>query len=91
MLKPERRSWRDTNLALIGSDLDKKIKAAAAAHEPQWDNVGRQAGLRVWRIEQFIVRPWPTRKYGKFHTGDSYVILNTYQPDPSKPKLAHGT
>jgi len=28
MLKPEMMNWKDTNLALIGSDLDKKIKAA---------------------------------------------------------------
>lgn len=41
------------------------------------------------RIEQFIVKPWTKSKYGKFHTGDSYVILNTYQPIPSNPKLAY--
>ena len=89
MLKQKHVSWRDTNLALIGSDLDHKIKAAAAANEPQWVNVGKSPGLNVWRIEKFIVKPWPKSKYGKFHTGDSYVILNTYKPDPSKPKLAY--
>uniref|UniRef100_A0A7R9VD60 Gelsolin-like domain-containing protein n=1 Tax=Pseudictyota dubia TaxID=2749911 RepID=A0A7R9VD60_9STRA len=88
MLKPEKINWKDTNLALIGSDLDKKIKKAAAENEPQWNHVGEAVELRVWRIEQFIVKAWPKSKYGKFHTGDSYVILNTYQPDPSKPKLA---
>ena len=34
------------------------------------------------RIEQFKVVPWPKSKYGKFHTGDSYVVLNTYVKDP---------
>mmetsp|Transcript_11683 Transcript_11683/g.20322 ORF Transcript_11683/g.20322 Transcript_11683/m.20322 type:complete len:403 (-) Transcript_11683:430-1638(-) len=89
MMKPEKISWKDTNLALIGSDLDKKIKAAAAKNEPQWTNVGKSVELRVWRIEQFIVKPWPKRKYGKFHTGDSYVVLNTFKPIPSNPKLAY--
>lgn len=84
MVRPERVSWKDTNLALIGSDLDLKIKAAAAANEPQWVHVGESVGLYVWRIEKFIVKPWPKSKYGKFHTGDSYVVLNTYQPN-----LAH--
>lgn len=89
MLKPEKINWKDTNLALIGSDLDRKIKAAAAKNEPQWTNVGENVELRIWRIEQFIVKPWPKGKYGKFHTGDSYVILNTYQPVSSNPKLAY--
>lgn len=89
MMKPEKINWKDTNLALIGSDLDRKIKAAAAKNEPQWTNVGKTVELRIWRIEQFIVKPWPKGKYGKFHTGDSYVILNTYKPIPSNPKLAY--
>lgn len=91
MKKPERRiSWKDTNMALVGSDLDRKIKQAAAAlHEPQWTGAGESAMLRVWRIEQFVVRPWPPPKYGRFHTGDSYVILHSYQPDPRRPKLHH--
>ena len=89
MLKPLRKSWRDTNLALIGSDLDHRIKAAAAAHEPQWEHVGHAAGTYIWRIEQFIVKPWPRGQYGKFHTGDSYVILHTYAPDPSQSTLHH--
>ena len=31
---------------------------------------------------------WPTRKFGKFHEGDSYIILNTFKPDPESEKLA---
>ncbi|KAL7573161.1 hypothetical protein ACA910_018825 [Epithemia clementina (nom. ined.)] len=89
MLRPERVSWKDTNLALIGSDLDHKIKAAAAEHEPQWTNAGTGVGLQVWRIEKFIVRPWPRNQYGKLHTGDSYVILNTYKPSAKATKLAY--
>jgi hypothetical protein len=32
----ERIPWKESNLAAIGSDLDHKIKAAAAALEEQW-------------------------------------------------------
>ena len=32
---------------------------------------------------------WPKRKHGKFHKGDSYIILHSYKPDPDHEKLAH--
>jgi hypothetical protein len=37
----ERVPWKESNLALIGSDLDHKIKAAAAEFEEQWHQVGK--------------------------------------------------
>jgi gelsolin len=37
-------------MALFGSDLEKKIKAAAAEGEPQWTDAGKKVGLQVWRI-----------------------------------------
>ena len=48
-------SWKDTNMALFGSDIEYKIKEAAAQTEPQWTGAGSQVGLQVWRIEQFKV------------------------------------
>jgi hypothetical protein len=42
----------------------------------------------VWRIEKFCVVPWPQAKYGKFHTGDSYVVLHSYKK-PGQDKLFH--
>ena len=68
--------------AQFGSDIEKKVKAAAADGEPQWDGAGVEVGLQMWRIEQFKVKPWPKNKYGKFHKGDSYIVLNTYVKDP---------
>ena len=62
--------------------IEKKVKAAAADGEPQWDGAGVKVGLQIWRIEQFKVKPWDKSKYGKFHSGDSYIILNTYVKDP---------
>ncbi|OIW19410.1 hypothetical protein TanjilG_09430 [Lupinus angustifolius] len=34
-------------------------------------------GLEIWRIENFNPVPIPQSSYGKFFTGDSYVILKT--------------
>jgi len=69
--------------------LDHKIKKAAAENETQWENIGERVELRVWRIEKFCVVPWPKSKWGSFHVGDSYIVLNTYQPDPDNDKLAY--
>ena len=41
-----------------------------------------------WRIEKFLVVPWPKKKYGKFFNGDSYIILNTYKSKGGKGAIA---
>ena len=69
-------------LTSVGSELDHKVKAAAAAQEPAWDGMGEKAGeTKVWRIEKFQVKEW-TRP-GQFHKGDSYLVLHTYQKGDS--------
>jgi gelsolin len=83
----QRVPWKESNLALIGSDLDHKIKAAAAENEEQWQGLNEAPGKKVWRIEQFKVVPWPEDQYGKFHKGDSYVVLNSYTEDGSDALL----
>ena len=66
MKKPENKiNWKDSNLALFGSDLEKKIKAASAEKEHAWDGLGTSVAFRIWRIEKFLVKDWPKRKYGK--------------------------
>ena len=84
----ERISWKESNLANIGSDLDHKIKAAAAEGEDAWKVIGEAPGVKVWRIEQFRVKEWPTDDYGCFYTGDSYIVLNSYTI-PGEDKLYH--
>lgn len=71
--------WKDSNVELINSDIDHKVKYQSAASEPAWNNgtIGIQAGLFVWRIEDFEVIPWPREKHGCFHEGDSYIVLHT--------------
>ena len=89
MQKDRKVDWQDTNMSLFGSDIEKKCKAAAADGEPQWDGAGGQPDLQIWRIEKFKVKPWPKSKHGKFHRGDSYIILNTFikNPDINPDKL----
>ncbi|OUM59153.1 hypothetical protein PIROE2DRAFT_47312 [Piromyces sp. E2] len=41
------------------------------------------SGLSIWRIEKFKVVPWPKEDYGKFYSGDSYIVLNTYKKNNS--------
>ena len=82
---------KDSNIELIGSDLDHKVKHASAETEPAWNDghVGLTPGLLIWRIENFAVVPLPKSLYGQFHSGDSYIILHS-QPTTSKPpKLIH--
>jgi len=78
--------WEESNLSEIGSELDKKIRDAAAEHEAAWEGLGQEAVLKVWRMEQFQVVEWPTSKYGRFHVGDSYIVLNSYLEED---KLIH--
>lgn len=80
----EKKAWdgdgvplEDSNCAGIGSEEDKAARKNAAQTEPQWHGVGLAPGLKVWRIENFQVVPVDPSSYGKFHTGDSYIILET--------------
>ncbi|BFZ08113.1 hypothetical protein BsWGS_11152 [Bradybaena similaris] len=77
--KAKKYDWRDSNLALFGSDLERNVKKESAATEVAWKGAGSKVGLQIWRIEQFKVKPWPKEDYGKFFSGDSYIILNTYK------------
>ncbi|XP_041019138.1 villin-4-like [Juglans microcarpa x Juglans regia] len=45
--------------------------------DPAFQGAGQKAGLEIWRIENFRPVPVPKSSYGKFFTGDSYVILKT--------------
>lgn len=78
-----------SNIALLGSDLEKRVREHAADTEPEWQNAGTTPGIRVWRIEQFHVKAWPEDKVGTFYDGDSYIVLHTYNLKPDSEDLAH--
>jgi gelsolin len=63
----------------VGSDIDHKVKAAAAAGEAAWEGIGQEPGVQIWRIEKFQVKPWPKEQHGEFFRGDSYIVLNTFK------------
>jgi len=79
MLKQKEYNFADSNIANLGTDLEKKVKAAASQKEPAWDNAGKEVALLVWRIEKFHVKAWPKDKYGTLYSGDAYILLNTYK------------
>eukprot|EP00934_Nitzschia_sp_Nitz4_P002348 Nitzschia sp. Nitz4//scaffold106_size73319//8098//9635//NITZ4_005727-RA/size73319-augustus-gene-0.9-mRNA-1//-1//CDS//3329532493//2348//frame0 len=78
MAEDGKLSWKESNLALVGSDLDHKIKAAAAEGETAWQSIGNEPGVKVWRVEQFKIVEWPESDYGCFYTGDSYIVMNSF-------------
>lgn len=72
-----RTTTRDSSpIRKITSLTDQDAKRKAMEH-PAFANAGQQAGVEVWRIEDFEPVPVPTKDYGKFYKGDSYIILKT--------------
>lgn len=86
----------DSNMANYGSKEHKDLRKAAAASDKMFKGAGEKPGLKVWRVENkrtesdtpdFGVNHWPKEEYGKFYSGDSYLVLNTYQIiDPETKK-----
>ncbi|XP_067683379.1 gelsolin-like protein 2 [Haliotis asinina] len=89
LVKAKKYDWKDSNMALFGSDTEKQVKKESAEAEPAWQGAGQEPGLKVWRIEQFEVKDWPEVDYGEFFNGDSYIILNTYK-DEETEELKYG-
>lgn len=94
LVHPKEYDIKDSNVELIGSDIDHRVKYNSAATEPAWNdgNVGIAPGLLIWRIEDFKVIAWPKEQYGKFYDGDSYIVLHSVKvdgKDGSPEKLHH--
>jgi len=87
-LKQKTYNVADSNIANLGSDLEKNVRQAAAGKEDAWKNAGKKVGLEVWRIEKFQVVSWPKEQYGQFFSGDSYIVLHTYKKKPDSDALA---
>ncbi|CAH9079383.1 unnamed protein product [Cuscuta epithymum] len=45
--------------------------------EPAFQGAGQKVGTEIWRIENFQSVPLPKCDYGKFYSGDSYIVLQT--------------
>lgn len=86
----------DTNMAGVGGEEDKANRKKAAGGEAAWqeEGVGKSEGIWIWRIEAFKVIAWPREKYGQFHEGDSYILLQSEfefdkETGEKKEKLQH--
>ncbi|GER25867.1 villin 2 [Striga asiatica] len=53
------------------------MSTAAKALEPAFQGAGQKVGTEIWRIENFQPVPLPKSDFGKFYSGDSYIILQT--------------
>jgi len=84
LVKAKEYDWKDSNLAMFGSDTEKEVKKESAESEPAWAGAGQEVGLKVWRINDFQVESWPEEDYGEFYNGDSYIILNTYKDEETE-------
>jgi gelsolin len=71
----------ESNLAFLGSEMEKKLKLQSASTEEVWKGAGEKVGMKIWRIEKFQIKTWPVDKYGSFFMGDSYIILYTFTND----------
>eukprot|EP00731_Ephydatia_muelleri_P013622 Em0007g932a len=87
LVKAKKYDWKDSNVAAIGTDADRKVKKASAETETAWKDAGKKLGLQIWRIVKFKITHWPKDDYGKFFNGDSYIILNTYKKPESDELL----
>lgn len=89
MLKPRKFDIEDSNIAMLGSDVEKKVREQAAQGEPAWKEAGKAIGIQIWRVEKFKIAEWPQKQYGKFYTGDSYILLRTYKKTPDAAKFSY--
>ncbi|KAK9502171.1 hypothetical protein O3M35_012754 [Rhynocoris fuscipes] len=59
---------------------------ATRAMHPNFKGAGQKDGIEIWRIESFEPVPLKTTDYGKFHEGDSYILLSLLQSKEDKSK-----
>lgn len=87
LTKPTKYNIEDSNIALLGSDLEKNVREHAGDKEPAWETAGQEIGIKIWRIEKFKIVEWPKSNYGSFYDGDSYIVLHTYKKKPEEEQL----
>ncbi|KAF8827851.1 hypothetical protein HHX47_DHR4000681 [Lentinula edodes] len=89
LTKPTKYDIEDSNIALLGSDLEKRVREHGGDKETAWNEAGATTGLQIWRIEKFHVVPWSTAEEGRFYDGDSYIVLYTYKKTPESESFSY--
>ncbi|XP_020188812.1 villin-2 [Aegilops tauschii subsp. strangulata] len=54
--------------------------STAKVVDPAFQGAGQKVGIEIWRIEDFKPVALPKSDYGKFYSGDSYIVLQTTSP-----------
>ncbi|KAI2652739.1 Adseverin [Labeo rohita] len=49
----------------------------------EFEQVGKQSGLQIWRIEKMELVPVPENLHGSFYIGDAYLVLHTVKQNNS--------
>ncbi|RVX09577.1 Villin-2 [Vitis vinifera] len=63
--------------AFQGVDIEQAAIVLIAIFASGIVNLTSCSGTEIWRIENFQPVPLPKSDYGKFYTGDSYIVLQT--------------
>jgi hypothetical protein len=53
----------------------------------EFNGAGQAPGLEIWRIEKLSAIRFPAAEYGKFYSGDSFLVLKTNKK-PTSPALS---
>jgi len=77
MIRPQQIKLEDTNVALIGTEADKKARISAAKTEKEWIGAGQKEGIQTWLCANFAVKKWDTPD--TFLDGDSFIVLHTFK------------
>jgi len=49
-----------------------------------FEGAGQSEGLEIWRIEELSPVKLAPEQHGRFHEGDSYIVMKTYAPKDGK-------
>ncbi|KAJ3558006.1 hypothetical protein NM688_g1163 [Phlebia brevispora] len=86
---PTKYNIEDSNIALLGSDLEKTVREHAGDKETAWEEAEKAPGTQIWRVEKFAVKIWPKERFGSFYDGDSYIVLHTYKKTHDTEQLSY--
>ncbi|KAJ3683840.1 hypothetical protein LUZ60_014067 [Juncus effusus] len=53
------------------------MASSTKVQDPAFQGAGQRVGTEIWRIENFQPVALPKSDYGKFYSGDSYIVLQT--------------
>jgi len=82
-------AYSPSEAASTGSSSSKSpaLLRSSVMH-PAFESAGKTAGLKIYRIEDFEPVPYPLKDYGKFYTGDSYIVINSREDKSKASKIS---